>query len=79
MEKQEELLIRLEEKTDHITEQLKILPELDKRLRTVETSLASYESLKKDVCDLEKKSENWGILNSIGVFVAAAVGIFVSK
>lgn len=74
-----ELLIRLEGKVDAILENMKEIPELEKRVRAVETQTVSIPEMKQDIKALEAKSDTWSVINSVGVFIAGVLGIFVQK
>jgi len=69
-----ELLIRLEGKVDAILEKLKDLPPLEERVRWVEQKVTSLDEMKEDIKNLEKKSDTWSVLNSMGVFIAGLFG-----
>ena len=78
-----ELLIRLEGKVDNILEKLKDIPVLEKRVRELEIDCkeldvqkSRLENLEEDVDNLNRKSENWSIINSIGVAIAGLIAFF---
>jgi len=79
-ENDHEVLIRLEGKVDTIIDKLREIPELDKRVRCLEWDNSSNKTdvstIKGDISSLEKKSDSWSIINSIGVFVAGLFGIW---
>lgn len=71
-----ELLIRLEEKVDTILERIQEIPKLENRLRDVEKCAGSIPEMKEDIKNLENKSNTWSVLNSLGVGIAAILGLW---
>ncbi len=73
-----ELLIRLEEKVDMILERIRVIPILEERIRCVEKEVYGISNIKKDITDLEKKSEQWSILNSVGIAFIGIITLLVN-
>lgn len=76
-----ELLIKLGEKVDSLIENFKTIAPLEERVRHIEKENYGIKNdvsnLKKDVTDLEKKSESWSILNSVGIALIGVISLLV--
>ena len=76
-----ELLIKLGEKVDSLIENFKTIAPLEERVRYVEKENYGIKNdvfnIKKDVTDLEKKSESWSILNSVGIALVGIVSLLI--
>ena len=70
-----------------ILERTKILPDMDRRMREMDKKQSAIcekvHHNEKDITDLQKKSDSWDLINSIGAFFAAIgailAGIFNGK
>ena len=76
-----ELLIKLGEKVDSLIENFKTIAPLEERVRCVERENYGVKNdisnIKKDVTDLETKSEKWSILNSVGIALVGIVSLLI--
>jgi transcriptional regulator with GAF, ATPase, and Fis domain len=61
-----------------IMEQTKFLPQMNQKINEITNKQSAFEekfkSQENDIRNLQKKSETWNILNSIGAFIAMVVG-----
>jgi len=76
--KDHDLLVKLNSKVDFIIETLKQIPQLEERVRTVEKTDEKREeqisTIKNEIEKLRNTNTTWSIINTIGIFIAGALG-----